>query len=268
MAEDKRSNPIGVFDSGLGGLSILNEIHKRLPNENILYLADSQNAPYGEKNQSEIIDLSIKNTQFLLSKSCKIIVVACNTATTNAIAILREKFDVPFIGIEPAIKPAAIQSKTGQIGILATKGTLTSKLFFEHAKKLSQRTKIIEVVGKGIVEAIENNSIDSKEFEKHLMKQLQPFLSADIDHLVLGCSHYPFIISKLKKILDPKINIIDSGFAVARQTQRVLKNNDLENKSNEKVNNTINIITNGTSPSALNNILNQLNLNDYLIINS
>jgi len=269
MVKNKKSNPIGIFDSGLGGLSILNEIHKCLPYENIFYLADSQNAPYGKKSQKEIIDLSIQNTEYLLSKSCKIIVVACNTATTNAIQHLRENFDVPFIGIEPAIKPAAIQSKTGQIGILATKGTLTSRLFFEHAKKFSQNTKIIEVIGKGIVEAIENNTIESQEFDKHLTQQLQPFLSADIDHLVLGCSHYPFIISKLKKILDPKIDIIDSGFAVARQTKRVLKNNDLENNINTSIKSaTIKIFTNGTSMPALDNILDQLKLIDYTIINS
>ena len=252
-------DPIGVFDSGLGGLSILSEIHKQLPQEDIIYLADSENAPYGKKSEKEIVDLSIKNTQFLLSKSCKIIVVACNTATTNAIAILRKKFDTPFIGIEPAIKPAAIQTKTKQIGILATKGTLSSQLFFHHANKLRQNTNIIEVVGKGIVEAIETNTLNSKEFNTKLCKQLEPFLNSDIDHLVLGCSHYPFIISKLKDILGEEIKIIDSGFAVARQTRRVLIDNNFQNQDMTKKRN-IKIYTNGTSKQALDNILTKLDL--------
>ena len=140
--------PIGIFDSGLGGLSILSEIHKQLSRENIVYLADSINAPYGEKSQKEIIEFSLENTQFLLSKGCKIIVVACNTATTNAIDILRRKHDVQFIGIEPAIKPASLQTQTGKIGILATRGTLSSHLFSKSAKKLNKNVKIIEVVGK------------------------------------------------------------------------------------------------------------------------
>ena len=127
------NNPIGLFDSGVGGTSIWKEIHQLLPYENTIYLADSLNAPYGNKSKEEIISLSIKNTELLLEKGCKIIVVACNTATTNAITVLRGRFRVPFIGIEPAIKPAALQSKSKSIGILATKGTLNSELFFENS---------------------------------------------------------------------------------------------------------------------------------------
>jgi glutamate racemase len=128
-----QTKPIGLFDSGVGGTSIWKEIHALLPYENTLYLADSKHAPYGTKSEDEIIALSIKNTEFLIKRKCKMIVVACNTATTNAISILREKFDVPIIGIEPAIKPAALQTKTGSIGILATKGTLSSALFHKAA---------------------------------------------------------------------------------------------------------------------------------------
>lgn len=257
-------NPIGIFDSGLGGLSILSEIHRRLPTENIIYLADSQNAPYGEKSQKKIIEYSIQNTEFLLSKGCKLIVVACNTATTNAIYILREKFNVPFVGIEPAIKPASIQSKTGQIGILATRGTLTSQLFHKNAKKISQKTKIIEVIGHGIVEAIENNTVNSLEFNKLLTKQIEPFISNDIDYLVLGCSHYPFIMQKLKSLLDDKVNIIDSGFAVAKQTQRILEKNKLEIKLAINQNH-IELYTKGTSRKALNAVIKQVDLRHYKI---
>ena len=153
------NKPIGVFDSGIGGTSIWREIHNLLPKEQTIYLADSKNAPYGEKSREEIIRLSMKNTELLLDMNCKLIVVACNTATTNAIRELRAKYDVPFIGIEPAIKPAAINSKTQIIGILATKGTLNSELFHKTTE-MFQHIKIIEQIGYGLVELIENGQIN------------------------------------------------------------------------------------------------------------
>ena len=137
---------IGIFDSGIGGTSIWKEIHQLLPLENTLYLADSKNAPYGNKTKDEIIDLSIKNTEVLIDLGCKIVVVACNTATTNAISILRSKYDLPFIGIEPAIKPAALKTKSNSIGILATKGTLSSSLFHQTAKEFTKEISLIEIV--------------------------------------------------------------------------------------------------------------------------
>ena len=214
-------NPIGLFDSGIGGTSIWKEIHNLLPNENTIYLADSKNAPYGQKSKEEIIALSIKNTEFLLNKNAKMIVVACNTATTNAIKELREKFDVPFIGIEPAIKPAANNSKTQTIGILATKGTLNSELFNKNVERF-QETTIIEQVGFNLVKLIENGEMYSEEMTLLLNQYLQPMIDANIDYLVLGCSHYPFLIPQIKKILPENVKIIDSGEAVARQTQKVL----------------------------------------------
>jgi len=253
-----QSQPIGIFDSGLGGLSILKEIHTLMPNEKIIYYADSKNSPYGEKSEQDIVDLSIKNTNLLIDNSCKLIVVACNTATTNAIHILREKFEVPFVGIEPAIKPAAIQSLNKKIGVLATKGTLSSKLFHNHAKILRQNTEIIEVIGKGIVEAIENNDTETTAFNNFLAEQLHVFKTNEVDHLVLGCSHYPFITDNIKRILGDNICIIDSGFAVAKQTKRILVQNNLENNKTEKTK--INIITNQTSSNALKNVLKKLNL--------
>ncbi|HEU4495486.1 MAG TPA: glutamate racemase [Flavobacterium sp.] len=215
-------NPIGFFDSGIGGTSIWKEVHNLLPGETTIYLADSRNAPYGQKSKEEIIHLSIKNTEFLLEQNSKIIVVACNTATTNAIRELREKYDVPFIGIEPAIKPAATNSQTQTIGILATKGTLNSELFNKNMEKFHE-TKIIEQVGHNLVELIENGKIDSKEIAVLLHEYLTPMIEADIDYLVLGCSHYPYLIPQIKKLLPPHIKIIDSGEAVARQTQKILK---------------------------------------------
>jgi glutamate racemase len=216
------NKPIGIFDSGIGGTSIWSEIHQLLPNEKTIYLADSKNAPYGQKSKKEIIELSCKNTELLLDMDCKLIVVACNTATTNAIQELRNKYNVPFIGIEPAIKPAATHSKTQTIGILATQGTLNSELFNKSVEKF-HNTKIIEQVGHGLVQLVENGEINSLEMTKLLHAYLTPMIEANIDYLVLGCSHYPYLIPQIKKILPEQIQIIDSGDAVARQTQNVLK---------------------------------------------
>ena len=217
------TNPIGLFDSGIGGTSIWSAIHELLPYENTIYLADSKNAPYGLKSKDDIVDLSKKNTELLLEMNCKMIVVACNTATTNAIKELRASYPIPFIGIEPAIKPAAIKSKTQTIGILATKGTLSSELF-NKTVALYQDTKIIEQIGYCLVELIENGGINSPEMDKLLTTYLNPMVEANIDFLVLGCSHYPYLIPKIKKLIPPEIQIIDSGEAVARQTQKILEN--------------------------------------------
>lgn len=229
----KNNNPIGLFDSGIGGTSIWSAIHDLMPNEDTIYLADSANAPYGKKSKQEIIDLSIKNTEILLKMNCKIIVVACNTATTNAIKELRAKYDIPFIGIEPAIKPAAINSKTQTIGVLATKGTLTSELF-NKTIELYHDTKILEQVGHGLVELIENGELNSSEMTELLHSYLDPMIEKNIDYLVLGCSHYPYLIPQIKQILPSRIQIIDSGEAVARQTQKVLKEKIGLNTSKEK----------------------------------
>ena len=214
-------NPIGLFDSGIGGTSIWRAIHELMPNENTIYLADSKNAPYGQKTKEEIIALCEKNTELLLEMNCKMIVVACNTATTNAIKELRAKYNVPFIGIAPAIKPAANNSKTQTIGILATKGTLNSALFSDVVKSYTN-TKIIEQIGYGLVELIEDGEIDSPKMNHLLEEYLQPMVNANIDYLVLGCSHYPYLIPQIKKLIPASIQIIDSGEAVARQTKKVL----------------------------------------------
>lgn len=244
------NQPIGLFDSGIGGTSIWKAIHELLPNESTIYLADSAHAPYGEKSKEEILALSKKNTEFLLQQGCKLIVVACNTATTNAIKELRALYDIPFIGIEPAIKPAALSSKTQKIGILATKGTLSSELF-NKAVEVYSTTTIVEQIGHGLVELIEAGKIDSAEMQKLLKSYIDPMIAANIDYLVLGCSHYPYLIPALKKILPPHIQIIDSGEAVARQTLAVLKDNvGLHDDSHSKQ-----IFFTNTNPSVLNEIL-------------
>ena len=229
------NNPIGVFDSGIGGTSIWKEINTLLPNENTIYLADSKNAPYGQKSEEKILELSIKNTEILLEKNCKVIVVACNTATTNAIQYLRENYNVPFIGIEPAIKPASINTKTKNIGILATKGTLNSGLFTATSSNINKEVTIIEQIGEGLVELIEKGDLTSKKMTDLLTDHLQKLIKHDIDYLVLGCTHYPYLIPQIREVIGTDITIIDSGQAVAKQTKRVLENNNLLNIKNTKV---------------------------------
>jgi len=228
--------PIGIFDSGVGGTSIWKEINALLPNEDTIYLADSKNAPYGEKSKDEIIQLSIRNTELLLNKGCKIVVVACNTATTNAINYLRGNYNIPFIGIEPAIKPAALQSQSKTVGVLATKGTLSSSLFHSTSGNHASGIKIIEQVGTGLVPLIEAGKVNSCETKALLKTYLKPMVRAGIDYLVLGCTHYPYLIPVLGKLLPEHVKIIDSGEAVARQTMAVLVKNELLTSSDEKGN--------------------------------
>ncbi|MFV8226278.1 glutamate racemase [Christiangramia aquimixticola] len=253
--------PIGIFDSGVGGTSIWKEIHSLLPNEKTIYLSDSKNAPYGIKTQEEIISLSVKNTEKLLSMDCKLVVVACNTATTNAIKVLRSTYPVPFIGIEPAIKPAALKSANKAIGILATRGTLSSQLFAETSELYTKDINVIEVEGNGLVELIEAGKKDSEETQEFLKDLLKPMLAAKIDYLVLGCSHYPYLVPALRKILPENVEIIDSGEAVARQTKSILFKSSLLNGT--ETYKEPEFYTN-TSPNVLREIINA-NKNGYKV---
>ena len=228
------NSPIGIFDSGVGGTSIWKEIVQLLPNENTVYLSDSSNAPYGEKSKEAIIKLAKKNTEYLIQQGCKIIVVACNTATTNAIKELRASYNLPFIGIEPAIKPASLKTKTNVIGILATKGTLASELFEKTSSLIKEKNTIIEIVGKGLVELIEDGKIYTKEMQTLLENYLHPLLAKNIDCLVLGCTHYPYLIDQIREIIGEKIQIIDSGEAVAKQTKAILAQNNKLNLNQQK----------------------------------
>src|SRR5690606_1999564 len=227
------NTPIGLFDSGVGGTSIWKQIHHLLPNEDFIYLADSKNAPYGQKTKDEIIELSFKNTEFLLNRNAKLIVVACNTATTNAINELRQKYDVPFIGIEPAIKPAALQSKARKVGVLATQGTITSELFAQTRANFPEIT-FVEQIGFNLVQLIESGKMESEQMTQLLNNYLRPMVEQEIDYLVLGCTHYPYLIPQIKKILPSHIQIIDSGKAVAQQTFKILQEKSLLNLSTEK----------------------------------
>ena len=228
--------PIGIFDSGVGGLTIYEEIHRLLPHENIIYLADSKNAPYGEKSKEEIITISVKNTEFLLSHGCKLIVVACNTASTNAVKFLRANYDVPFIRVQPAIKPAALNSKTKVVGILATKSTLKSELLYETSQRFAQGVEVVEKVGEGLVGLIESGKMHSSEMTDLLHKHVQPMLDKNIDHLVLGCTHYPFLTDQINQIVGDQVKIIDSGEAIARQTKVILTEEKLINPELGEIN--------------------------------
>ena len=250
--------PIGIFDSGIGGLTIYKEIHRLLPNENIIYLADSKNAPYGGKSKEKIIEYSVKNTEFLLQNGCKLIVVACNTASTNAVKYLRDHYDIPFIRVQPAIKPAALSSKTKTVGILATNGTLKSELLFETSQRFAQGVTVIEQVGEGLVSLIESGKTDSPEMRDALNKYIQPMLAKDIDQLVLGCTHYPFLIPQIKEIVGDDVNILDSGEAIARQTKVILEQEHLINNSNAEVSRKF---YNNSNPEVLQNILDTFNEN-------
>ena len=213
--------PIGLFDSGIGGTSIWSEIHTLLPYENTIYLADSRYAPYGQRSKEEIVKLCFKNIDLLIERGCKLIVVACNTATTNAINEIRTHYSIPVIGIEPAIKPAALLTKNAKVGILATKGTITSTLFASKVKSYTNLT-IHEQIGHNLVQLIESGQIDSPEMIVLLKSYLNPMVEQGIDTLVLGCTHYPYLKPIIETLIPDTVRIIDSGKAVAKQTQRIL----------------------------------------------
>ena len=215
--------PIGLFDSGIGGLSIYNEIKNSMPNESTIYIADNLNAPYGKKAESEIIQLSIKNTQKLVDLRCKLIIVACNTATTNAIEVLRKKFNIPIVGIEPAIKPAMLETKSNNIGVLATEKTLSSNLFLKTSDRFSKGINIHEQIGFDLVKIIEENGMNEELLIPKLREYIEPMLEKNIDHLVLGCTHYYYLMYLLKKILPNGVKILDSSRAVTKRVKNLLK---------------------------------------------
>ncbi len=219
------SSPIGVFDSGIGGLSVWNELVREIPGVPVIYVADSANAPYGTKSKSFITGRSRAITKFLISQGCNLIVVACNTATGAAISTLRKEFDIPFVGVEPAVKPAAMESRTGHIGILATAQTFKGEHFKRSIKLYGGSVEVHERVGTGLVELVESGKVDSPETRALLASYLLPMVEKGIDQLVLGCTHYPFLIPVIREILPTGINVIDPAPAVARQTRKVAEMN-------------------------------------------
>lgn len=218
-----KGGAVGFFDSGLGGLCILAAFKTLCPHESTIYIADSKNCPYGNKPAAEIVKLAESNTRRLLRRGCKMVVVACNTATAAAIDFLRERHpEVPFIGIEPAVKPAALRSKTGVVGVLATAGTFGGRLYNETKAKFAKDVTVIATVADEFVELVERNEISGAAAERVVRARIEPLLKAGCDKIVLGCTHFPHLKPLIAKICDGRAEVIDPSDAVARQAKRVL----------------------------------------------
>lgn len=226
------SHPIGVLDSGVGGISVLRHIHALLPNESLIYFADSKYAPYGNKTHDEIKERCFEIADFLINKQVKALVVACNTATAAAIKEMRDNYAIPIIGMEPALKPAAAATKNGVIGVLATVGTLKSAQFAALLESYGRNVKVVTQACLGLVECIERGELNSETTIKLLQQYIQPLLSEGADTIVLGCTHYPFVKQAIRKIVGPDISLIDTGAAVAKQVQNKLAEQDLYTKAN------------------------------------
>jgi len=216
------SFPIGIFDSGIGGLSVWREIARQLPHEDTLYFADQIHIPYGPRSLEEIRSFSETITRFLLARDCKLIAVACNAASAAALKHLRVTFpDVPFVGMEPAVKPAAETTHTGVVGVLATPATFQGELFASVVERFANGVKLIKQVCPGLVEQVEAGRLDTPDTLAMLDRFLAPIRTGGADTIVLGCTHYPFVIESIRQ-LAPGVNVIDPAPAIARQVDRVL----------------------------------------------
>lgn len=223
-----RNAPIGIFDSGMGGLSVWREVRRLLPEESVVYLADGKNCPYGERDPKEIAEYTREAVEALLTRGVKLIVVACNTATAVAIDYLREHYDVPFVGMEPAVKPAALGTKSGTIGILATRAALSGELFRTTSAKYSEGVEIVPVVGEGFVELVEDGREESPEALELVRRTLEPVLLKGADHIVLGCTHYPFLEDAIRKVVGGRdVTIVNPAPAVARRVEWLLREADM-----------------------------------------
>jgi glutamate racemase len=244
--------PIGVMDSGVGGISVLKHMHALMPHENFIYFADSHYAPYGNKSMQEITQRCIKITDYLISRQAKTIVVACNTATAAAISTLRQQYTRPIIGMEPAVKPAAAATKNGVVGVLATVGTLKSAQFAALLAHYGKDIQVITQACEGLVECVENGEIHNENTKKLIAQYCLPLLKAGADTIVLGCTHYPFLRDIIIEIVGQDITLIDTGAAVAAQVQRQLENNHLTKSGSEQA--SIEFSTNSNHPLASNTI--------------
>ena len=237
-------NAIGIFDSGVGGLSVLREIRNQIPDSPIIYFGDQFHVPYGPRELEEVYSLSKVITQFLLSLGAEIIVVACNTASAAALYPLREEFpDIPFVGMEPAVKPAAEKTHTGSVGVLATPATFQGKLYNSVVERFAKNVKIYQNTCSGLVQEIEKGNFTGIETRNILENALFPMLENEIDSVVLGCTHYPFVIPLIKEIVGPEVTVIDPAPAVAKQTLRIFSKGD-DPGSKKKQNRTI-LLTSG-----------------------
>jgi glutamate racemase len=235
---------IGIFDSGVGGLSVLREIRSLLPGENLLYVADQAHVPYGSRPVDQVRLFSEEITRFLLERGAKIIVVACNTASAAALHGLRKKFpEIPFVGMEPAVKPAAEHTKTGVVGVLATPATFQGALYASVVERFASGVTVLQHTCPGLVSQIELGEMDSPKTREILEDALLPMLEKGIDTVVLGCTHYPFVIPLIEQICGERVRVIDPAPAVARQTLRVLESAGL--LTNAKDNSSVDFFTSG-----------------------
>ena len=248
--------PIGIFDSGVGGLSVLRAVRRELPYEDILYLGDQAHIPYGPREKTQIRDFSYAITRFLLALGAKLIVVACNTASAVALHDLRKEFpDVSFVGMEPAVKPAAETTNTGKVGVLATPTTFAGELYASVVERFAGGVTLFQDTCPGLVEQIEKGNLDGPETRRILKQALAPMLEGGIDTVVMGCTHYPFVIPQIETITGPSVRTIDPAPAIARQVRRLLAQKGLLNPSEQ--NGTMQFYTSG-DPDALTDLLPQL----------
>lgn len=220
--EGQQRGIIGFFDSGIGGMSVVREFRRLRPEAAVYYIADWEHCPYGNKPESLIRERAHVLTRRLLGQGCQVVVVACNTATAVAIDSLRVTFEVPFVGMEPAVKPAALHSKSGVVGILATESTFQGRLFKETSARFVGHARIITAVGKGFVERVEAGDVDSPQTEAIIREAIRPLLDAGADHLVLGCTHYPFLKTVIQKVAGPDVVIVDPSLPVALRAADLL----------------------------------------------
>jgi glutamate racemase len=224
------SGCIGVFDSGVGGLSVWREMVRQLPSEDILYVADQAHVPYGSRSLSEVQGFCEGIVEFLLQQGAKIVVIACNAASAAALHHLRGLFPrVPFVGMEPAVKPAVQRTRTGTIGVIATQATFQGKLFASLIAEYGNRVRVLTQVGRGLVQAVEMGALETPETDALLCNCVAPLIDAGADQLVLGCTHYPFLRPALERLIGPGIGVIDPASAVALQTGRVLARCEMAN---------------------------------------
>ncbi len=225
--------PIGIFDSGVGGLSIWDEVRRRMPGEKLIYFADTARCPYGGRPVSEIHRFSEEIVRFLLSLGCKMIVVACNTATAGAIDRLRAAFDVPFVGVEPAVKAAVKKTSTGHIGVLATESTLASGRYKSLVDRYAGSVRVHYQAGAGLVELVEEGREDSPEAGRILQKYLDAMKAERVDQVILGCTHYPFLRRRIMEIMGPTVAVHDPSEAVARRVEDVLREKGLRSAAKD-----------------------------------
>lgn len=226
------TNPIGVFDSGVGGLSVLRAMRALMPNENVIFFGDQGHVPYGPRPLEEVRAFSVAITRWLLDEGAKLIVVACNTASAAALKYLRETFpDVKFVGMEPAVKPAAETTRTGRVGVLATPATFQGALYASVVERFANGVTLLQDTCPGLVQEIEKGNLDGEATRRILDAALGPMLERNIDTVVLGCTHYPFVIPLIERICGDSVRVIDPAPAAARQAERLLEAGGTRNPS-------------------------------------